>query len=393
MKKIVLIDGRNQLYRMQYSPALKGLQTKKGFPTGAIFGCLSYSLLAVFKRLPDAGFIWCWDGYGETWRHKMMNELPQVTSTHFPDEDEEEYESGATDRMAVEFQQGMLEGMLSSFGISNPKPRPYKKKNIGYKANRKYVEVKEGSYPTDDKERALIQIPVLKLILRGLGIHQYEIKALECDDLIGILAKKILNMDDEVKVIILSGDRDYYQLLKHDRVRVLKNMQGGQPQYVKPTGVQAEFGVTVEDWVKYRAWTGDSSDNIPHLYKVGPATARKMLADGLDPSVSKFENLDISEEVINKYQKYFPHGIEKMWQSVHGNYKLCKLILYPDDKMLSDEVRADIYKELNHITSVNQFGRHKDSRTTEAYRRLTMLLAKYELSSILAQRDTLWEIP
>src|SRR5258708_5817375 len=154
MRSIVLIDAKNQLYRMAFAPALKGLSTKAGFPTGAIFGCLNYSLLSVFKRLPEASFIWCWDGYGETWRHKMMNELPQVNSFVNLEED-----AGASD-LVNDFQQNMVKTSFSFMGVGTQAPLRKPKKK-GYKANRNYIaasEIKKGKYPTDDKERAILQI-------------------------------------------------------------------------------------------------------------------------------------------------------------------------------------------------------------------------------------------
>ncbi|MCR8526465.1 5'-3' exonuclease H3TH domain-containing protein, partial [Escherichia coli] len=43
--------------------------------------------------------------------------------------------------------------------------------------------------------------------------------------------------------------------------------------------VYEKFGVTVEQWVDYRALTGDASDNIPGAKGIGPKTAAKLLQD------------------------------------------------------------------------------------------------------------------
>src|SRR5271157_2557560 len=185
--QIVLVDGKNQLYRMHYAPSLTHLSTEDGFPTGAIYGCLSYSLLSVSKRLPDASFVWCWDGQGDTWRHRMMNDLPQIDSTHFPEEDdidEQEIVAGANEPMYRDFTSNMVRGSLSYMGAYDQPQKKRKRKHVGYKAQRaKPIPSKQKSkYPTDEKMRAIIQVPVLKLILEGVGIRQVEIQGLECDD-------------------------------------------------------------------------------------------------------------------------------------------------------------------------------------------------------------------
>src|SRR5580704_9593803 len=69
--KIVLIDAKNACYR--HGAVNMNLSRSDGFPTGAIYGCLN-SMLAIARRLPNAAFVWVWDGDGETWRHKMIRE-------------------------------------------------------------------------------------------------------------------------------------------------------------------------------------------------------------------------------------------------------------------------------------------------------------------------------
>src|ERR1035438_6521278 len=88
MKQIILIDGKNALYRMHFSPSLTALSREDGFPTGSIYGNLNYVLLGVHKHLPDASFIWCWDGQGETWRHRLTASTPQIKMNVPDDEDE-----------------------------------------------------------------------------------------------------------------------------------------------------------------------------------------------------------------------------------------------------------------------------------------------------------------
>ena len=387
MRQIVLIDGKNALYRMHYSPSLIHLSREDGFPTGSIFGNLNYVLLGAHKHLPDAYFVWCWDGMGETWRHRLTASEPPLNVNRV----EEDLDEG-------DYQAKMVHDTLAYFGMNKPKKK--KIKSYGYKANRAYTPQKfKTKYPTEEKQRALIQVPVLKLILDGLGIRQFEIKGLECDDLIGILTKKIIKLDKETEIIIFSGDRDFYQLLKYPQVTIIKSIKNGKLEKVFVEEVESKHGVSVKDWTKYRAWTGDSSDNISHLFKVGPKTALKMLAAGLDPSVSEFaklvyQNETYDSEALAKLERYFqPHGIEKLWPSIHNNYKLCEIVRDEDSPLLSDDVREDLHKAFKDITSIRSFRRSSSNRTSEMYRKVTFLLSQYELASILAQRDVLWNLP
>jgi 5'-3' exonuclease len=389
VNRVILIDAKNQLYRMQFSPSLQRLSTEDGHPTGAIFGCLNYSLLSVAKAFPDSAFVWCWDGSGETWRHKAMLESAQVDDDFFPEAEYTESPERSVsniDTMSMNFINDMVNQSLGFTKAKSKRPR-----QPGYKGNRIRPKVQgKGKFPTDEKGRAIVQIAVLKLILTGIGIRNYEIEGLECDDLIGILTRKILKIGGEV--VILSGDRDYYQLLKYDKVTIVKNMQGGKPNIVTADSVKQEYGISVKHWVKYRAWTGDHTDNIPHIFKVGKVTARKMLEDGLDPAICEVKLLPT--EAIQKYNKYFqPHGIDRMWPSIYGNYKLCKLVTDPMDDVLSPEVKERLDNILKYMKSIKDFCRQDRCKTAESYRKVSVLLSQYELTSLLSRRDELWNIP
>jgi 5'-3' exonuclease len=150
--------------------------------------------------------------------------------------------------------------------------------------------------------------------------------------------------------------------------------------------VKKKFKVSVRDWVKFRAWTGDPSDNIKHLRNVGGSVAIKMLAAGLDPSqpISKIKGLP------KKLVRFFePNGIERTWPFVEQNYKLCKVVSRPDDERLPEKIRERVKGLLSDI----KFTRDSKKITVESYRRVSFLMMQYELKSILAQRALLWSLP
>lgn len=395
---IVINDGKNLIYRHHYSHRF--LSNEDGHPTGAIYGCLEM-MLGIAKALPDAGFVWAWDGQGETWRHRMMEEMPQINADKFPDvdtkeEDEEESDTG----MSMSFLNKGIQSSTrfltnSSWGTSeNSVKKSGRKSPKGYKANRKKPKTKkkDSKYPTDEKMRALIQIPVFKLILEGSGFRNLEIQNLEADDLIGILVRRAIKYDEDCEIIINSGDKDFYQLLAYPQVKILRNRQQGKLIYVTAKDVERQYGVKPKDWTKYRAWTGDTSDNIPHIFKVGKVRAKAMLKAGLDPSESDCRKVE--KEAREKYAKYFaPHGIDRMWPSVHGNYQLCKIITDIRDEHLPRGVQEKLASALEKMRSIHRYYRREACKNPDNFRRVSFLLRQYELASIIARRDAFWNIP
>jgi 5'-3' exonuclease len=357
MKRVCIIDAKNQLYRMA---AVNGhLSRKDGFPTGALFGCLN-STLAIASRMPDTSFVWVWDGAGETWRHKYSRENVLVKASFLAN-------------------------------VENTKPRKHPRK-YGYKANRVRVEEKHTSkYPQEGKARADIQIPIIRLVLEGSGFRHFQIDNLEGDDLIAMLTHHLLK-NTKAEVVIHSGDKDFYQLLKHDRVKIVTRIEKGKLLWVTRKDVKKKFGVSVRDWAKYRAWSGDKTDNILHLRGVSEKVACKMLEAGFDPS-KPLKEIDRSISVMKnmpKFERYFkPDGIERMWPFIQSNYTLSKLVTRRNDPRLPAKIQFEVGKLLEHV----HFTRDKHKVTPETYRRVSYLLMQYQLNSILLKRDLLWRIP
>lgn len=116
------------------------------------------------------------------------------------------------------------------------------------------------------------QINRIRKLVDLLGLQRFEMPGYEADDIIGTITRRAEAEGYEVR--ILTSDRDAYQLLD-ERVRVI-NSAG---DLVGPDEILAKYGVTVAQWVDYRALTGDASDNIPGAKGIGPKSAAKLLQE------------------------------------------------------------------------------------------------------------------
>lgn len=114
------------------------------------------------------------------------------------------------------------------------------------------------------------QIDLIRQLVDLLGLSRLEVPGYEADDVIGTLAR--LAEAQGLPVRIVTGDRDAFQLLS-DAVWVMHP----DGNLMTPARVQEKYGVSVQQWVDYRALTGDTSDNIPGARGIGPKTAVKLL--------------------------------------------------------------------------------------------------------------------
>lgn len=153
-----------------------------------------------------------------------------------------------------------------------PKPTFRHVKYVGYKAQR----------PKADEEMVL-QIPLVKEVIETMGILQVAEEGYEADDIIGTLSYqadlRFKNKDpnDDMEVVILTGDQDTMQLVS-EHVKVLTPAKGGNPPVLYgPDEVWNKYGVHPEQIVDYKALIGDSSDNIPGVAGIGPKGASNLI--------------------------------------------------------------------------------------------------------------------
>lgn len=132
-----------------------------------------------------------------------------------------------------------------------------------------YASYKAHRIPSPDDFRH--QLDRIRHLVDLLGLYRLELPGYEADDVIGSLALQAEKENYEVRVV--TGDRDAFQLLTQGVKVILPD--GSE---VTPEAVQERYGISVEQWVDYRALTGDPSDNIPGARGIGPKTAAKLLA-------------------------------------------------------------------------------------------------------------------
>ncbi|GAB3724384.1 hypothetical protein GCM10027590_27830 [Nocardiopsis nanhaiensis] len=136
-------------------------------------------------------------------------------------------------------------------------------------------------YKADRAEADHSPIESLPDTRRGLdlaGVAWIEIDTAEGDDVIATLTTAATEADRPV--LVMSGDKDFLQLLEDPQARVLNTAAKTGRQVVAASDVLARFGVLPGQWPDYRALTGDPADSIPGVGGVGPATAKRLLSGG-----------------------------------------------------------------------------------------------------------------
>ena len=130
------------------------------------------------------------------------------------------------------------------------------------------------------KEAVKAQRPEVMKILATLGVTQMVPSTSEADD----LAAHIVQNCEYNRVLLVTGDRDWWQLI-NERVYWLDVRREGK--YVNhQTFVENAGFANTRQFVHAKALKGDTSDNIPGVGKIGEAYAKKLFEQA--PGVRSF---------------------------------------------------------------------------------------------------------
>jgi len=119
------------------------------------------------------------------------------------------------------------------------------------------------------------QMPILYQALRDMGIPIIDAVGYEADDVLGTLS--LMASDRKMDCVILTGDRDTYQLVDQ-HVRILMPQKGAAtPVLIDDAWIQTKYELTPAQLICLKALQGDSSDNIPGVPGIGEKTALKLM--------------------------------------------------------------------------------------------------------------------
>ena len=162
----------------------------------------------------------------------------------------------------------------------------------------------------DEQEAMRWQFSRLVSYLDNLPVTFLAIDGIEADDTIAYIAQMYENISK--KVTIVSTDRDFYQLIS-TKLQVWSPIK--KKMYDEAALIE-EFGVHPMNYVVYRTFTGDASDNIPGVDGIGPKTILKTFPE-LE-SATEFTLDDLQDKCNDK--RLLKEG--KTFQKVLDNYDI-----------------------------------------------------------------------
>lgn len=229
---------------------------------------------------------------------------------------------------------------------------------------KEFSEYKAQRGPMD--ESLVGQIERTKEVVEALNIPQYGIEGFEADDIIGTLSMVENNktVDEDMQIIIVTGDRDALQLVNDKKVVVYLPIQNKYAQSVvfDEEKVEEVYGMKPRQIVDLKGLMGDSSDNIPGVKGIGKVTATQLIKD-FGSVEGVYSNIN-SEKIKPRTRQLLLDNKEMGLKSKHlaeifrevpldFNWEKCLLSDYDKKKI------TDLLTELNFKSLLNRLPEEK----------------------------------
>jgi DNA polymerase-1 len=123
------------------------------------------------------------------------------------------------------------------------------------------------------------QWPAMEPLVEAFGYRNITVEGFEADDVIASLAERALRASPQVPVLIVTGDRDVFQLIDSDGViKVMATSRGiTETKIYDRQAVVDRYGIEPELIPDFYGLKGDTSDDIPGIPGIGDKTASELL--------------------------------------------------------------------------------------------------------------------
>jgi DNA polymerase-1 len=212
------------------------------------------------------------------------------------------------------------------------------------------------------------QWPAMEPLVEAFGYRNVRVEGFEADDVIASLAAQALAAEPPVPTMIVTGDRDVFQLIDDDGlVKVMATARGiTETKIYDRQAVVDRYGIPPELIPDFYGLKGDTSDNIPGVPGIGDKTASDLL-----------QNFGTLEQVLASVE------------DISGAKRKQNLIDHAEDARISKTL-ATVQRDVPvGVDLAAEIGREPDrSRLREVFREFELRDPLRRLEEALGDPDT-----
>jgi DNA polymerase-1 len=166
-------------------------------------------------------------------------------------------------------------------------------------------------------EGLVAQVVIAKRLLQAIGVPVVEVPGYEADDVLATLAAEARAA--RLPVVIVTGDRDAFQLVEDPWVRVLYTRKGlSDTVLYDEHGIEQRTGVPPKRYPLLALLRGDPSDNLPGVPGIGEKTAAGL--------ANRYSDLDTLLEHLDELPERLRRAIAERKENLRTLARLVPLV-------------------------------------------------------------------
>ncbi len=201
------------------------------------------------------------------------------------------------------------------------------------------------------------QVPIMKEVLRAMGVTIVEKAGYEADDILGTIAKTCEK--EGIVVSLVSGDRDLLQLATEKiKIRIPKTkLSGTEVENYNTQDVVDKYGVTPKQFIDLKGLMGDASDNIPGVPGIGEKTATKIISmyDSIENAYEHVDEITPNKAKLSLKENYDLAVLSKTLATIKTD---CEIDFSVDNAAIGNLYNEDsfvLFKKLEFKNLINRF--------------------------------------
>lgn len=230
-----------------------------------------------------------------------------------------------------------------------------------------YAEYKGTRKPMAEELRQ--QVPIMKEVLKAMGVAIVEQEGYEADDILGTLAKR--SEQEGLEVSLVSGDRDLLQLAsEHIKIRIPKTKRTGtEIEDYYEADVKEKYRVTPKEFIDVKALMGDTADNIPGVPGIGEKTATALIVQygSIESAYEHVDEIKPPRAQNNLREHYDMAQMSKILATIEVN---APVEYHLEEAVLGDLFTPEAYvwmKKLEFKNMLNRFQVEGPATSMEQY--------------------------
>jgi len=217
----------------------------------------------------------------------------------------------------------------------------------GNRVNKTRLRRHDHHFASIEQEQEAMRFQFSRLVsyLDALPVTFLSMDGIEADDTIAYIAEMYENISK--KITIVSTDRDFYQLV-NNQIEIWSPIK---KKMYDTTRIIEEFGVHPKNYVMYRSFTGDKSDNIPGVSGIGPKTLLKHVPNLNEEQEYELETLwEICNDKIDDSKTY--KKILDNQNIISDNWRLMNLKLLDIPAQTKSNIRRIMESTVSQLDKV-----------------------------------------